>query len=479
MSCDRPRIDSRPGTRRHLCSVCFLAMAMAIELLALSAPALATAADFPERKYSTLERMKLGRLKQTHADAERIQQTRRVLPPLPGLLDLRAILHAHAEDSTHTGGTRPEMLADAQRADVKVILLTDHHRPPKDFIDDSWRGMREGVLFIPGSEARGFLIYPSQSILARMNDPLPRFLETVRRDRGLMFLSHIEERPDHSMDQLDGLEIYNRHADAKKDPAGIAAIVLQMTDPTSLRELEEGLRLFPDEMLASQCSYPDNYLAKWDRETKTRRLTGVAANDCHHNQILVMKMADENTVKIGTNVDPDDKFRSVPALLRPGIRQLTKGRSQGDVLARLDFDPYYRSFRNAATHILASEQTESAVRLALRDGRAFVSHDWMCDATGFRFQFQHGTEEWTQPIAVMGDELDFIAGKQLVAEFPVPCQIRLIRDGELIGEEHSNHLEFPVSTPGVYRVEGWLTLDEEDRPWIYSNPIYLRPPGHR
>ena len=28
--------------------------------------------------------------------------------------------------------------------------------------------------------------------------------------------------------------------------------------------------------------------------------------------------------------------------------------------------------------------------------------------------------------------------------------------------------------PGVYRVEGWLTIDTEERVWIYSNPIYLR-----
>jgi len=26
----------------------------------------------------------------------------------------------------------------------------------------------------------------------------------------------------------------------------------------------------------------------------------------------------------------------------------------------------------------------------------------------------------------------------------------------------------------VYRVEGWLRVDDEDRVWIYSNPIYVR-----
>ena len=55
--------------------------------------------------------------------------------------------------------------------------------------------------------------------------------------------------------------------------------------------------------------YPALYLAKWDAETKTRRLTGVAANDCHHNNVLLVKMVDEQTVKVGTNVDRDDRMR--------------------------------------------------------------------------------------------------------------------------------------------------------------------------
>jgi hypothetical protein len=418
--------------------------------------------------------MQLPRLQAAHEDARRLNQARQILPPLPGRTDFRAILHAHAEDSAHTGGTRAEMLADAKRAGVHVILLSDHHRPPKDFIDDSWRGMHDGVLFIPGSEARGCLIYPVHSILAHMNDPLPAFLETVRRDRGLAFLSHLEERLDHSTDQLDGLEIYNRHADAKRDLLGIAGIFLQLTDPESLRQMEEGLRLYPDEMLAAQCSYLDDYLAKWDRETKTRRLTGIGANDCHHNQILLLKMVDEHTVKIGTNVDADDKFRSVSALLRPGIRTLTKGRQPGDILARLDFDPYFRSFRNCSTHILASELTESSVRLALRDGRAYVSHDWMCDPTGFRFQLLSGDSR-NQLARTMGDEVIFTEGQRLVAEFPVACRIRLLNSGQLVAEEpSSSRLEYPLTIPGAYRVEGWLTLDGEERPWVYSNPIYVR-----
>ena len=85
----------------------------------------------PTRTVSPLERLAPARLKAAHDDAERIRSTRHALPPLPGLNDYRAILHAHAEDSAHTGGTRPEMLAEAKNAGVNAILLTDHYRPPQ------------------------------------------------------------------------------------------------------------------------------------------------------------------------------------------------------------------------------------------------------------------------------------------------------------------------------------------------------------
>src|SRR5262249_2174558 len=126
---------------------------------------LSLAADPPSRKYSPLERLAPDRLAATHADVERLKSQRIEIPPRPGVNDYRCILHAHAEDSDHTGGTLPEMLADAKKAGVHAILLTDHYRPPRDFIDGRWRGPKDGVLFIPGSEVHGFLAYPTTPIV--------------------------------------------------------------------------------------------------------------------------------------------------------------------------------------------------------------------------------------------------------------------------------------------------------------------------
>jgi hypothetical protein len=443
-----------------------------ISLTLLAFVSTGTAGEPPPRKYTNVERLSLTRLAAVHEDVLKLKPQRVTIAPLPGLNDYRCILHAHAEDSSHTGGRLPEMLADAKEAGVSAILLTDHFRPPRDFIDGRWRGIKDGVLFVPGSEANGFLIYPTNSILDRMDLKGRDFINTVTNGDGLIFLSHIEERPEHPVDGLTGLEIYNRHWDAKQDKASLLVLAAKLTDPTQVAELQEAVRLYPDELYAFQCDYPKVYLDKWDDGTMRRRLTGVAANDCHHNQVFIVKMVDDETVLLGTNVDEDAKMRKVTAALRPGIKAMTKGHKPGDVLVRLDVDPYVRSFRNSSTHVLAPKLDEHAVRAALKAGHAFVAHDWMCDATGFRFGAFDARD---RAAAIMGDEVPLAEGLKLTAKLPLPAYVRLLRHGKEVAQsEGKAEFEFGVKEAGAYRLEAWLKLDGEWRPWILANPIYVR-----
>ncbi len=88
------------------------------------------------------------------------------------------------------------------------------------------------------------------------------------------------------------------------------------------------------------------FLARWDKEIAAHPaspFTGIAANDAHQNQIFN-----------GTT-----------------------------------FDPYAVAFRHVSTHILARDLTESNIRESLVAGRAYVSHDWLCDPTGFTFIAQN------------------------------------------------------------------------------------------
>jgi hypothetical protein len=274
------------------------------------------------------------------------------------------------------------------------------------------------------------------------------------------------------MDGFTGLEICNRHYDAKKDMASLIAVALKLTDPKQLADLQEAVRLYPDELLDFQCEYPEVYLNKWDAETKKYRLTGVAANDCHHNQVFVIKMVDADTVLLGTVVDKDDQMRKVTAASRPGIKKLTDGHKVGDILARVDIDPYERSFWNSSTHVLAAKLDEPGIRAALKAGHAFVAHDWLCDATGFRFEV---LDDAGKHVGMFGDELKRSKRIKLAARFPVSCESRVLRDGiEITRTSAKDRFEFPITEPGVYRLEAWLIVDDEARPWIFSNPIYVR-----
>ena len=94
----------------------------------------------------------------------------------------------------------------------------------------------------------------------------------------------------------------------------------------------------------------------------------------------------------------------------------------------------------------------------------------MCDPTGFRFELLSGAGT----SVVMGDEVPLSPEARIAARFPVPCKIRLIEGGRLVTERTGDRLDVAVNGPGVYRVEAWLTLDGEDRGWIYANPNYVR-----
>ena len=423
----------------------------------------------PGRKYSSVERMQIERLKSVHQDRLRIAAERHKVALRMGIVDYRAILHAHAEDSSHTGGTRPELLAAAKVAGVQIIMLSDHVRPERDFIDDSWRGLKEGVLFIPGAEGEGFLAYPMTSVRNKKWDSREGYVRLIKEGGGNVFLSHVEEKLDWPTDNLDGLEIYNHHTDIKDEGAFTLWLRGALTDPARLAQMQQALAEYPEEVFGAQQDYLATIIAKWDRDAQVHALTGVAANDCHHNQVFTVSVADGDAVEVGYITSRPTSTR-VTAGQAAGVSEMVKGRKAGDLIARIDLDPYERSLRYVTTHILAEKLAEGDVREALRRGHAYVAHDWLCDPSGFAF----GEGEAGRLRAVMGDTVALAKGPKLSAETPVRCTLKLFHNGVEIKTAVSDRIEFEPKAAGVYRLEAWLTVDGEQRPWIYANPIYVR-----
>jgi hypothetical protein len=110
------------------------------------------------------------------------------------------------------------------------------------------------------------------------------------------------------------------------------------------------------------------------------------------------------------------------------------------------------------------EADRARVYGALREGRCYIANDQVADARGFQF--------WADgPRAIpMGGEDNSEARWTLHARLPHAARILIRRDGLVHAEADADGITSVASGSGVYRVEATM----RGRPWIYSNPIYLR-----
>jgi len=343
--------------------------------------------------------------------------------------DYKGCLHIH---STYSDGDAsvPELLDAARDAGLHFLVLTAHaHAKARD---DGWEGWHDGVLLVVGSELHAghhhCMALGLGDLDGAARPDTAGQLQAIKRRGGLAFVVHPQpvHKPlfslwtpgwtDWHLDTFDGLEIWPYMHDWIRD--------LQPWNFLSHW-------LDPDRWVTGP---EPEILAAWDTVGRRRRCVGIGSLD-HH-------------------------ARRVPF------------RRRGPALFELLPSRY--AFRTVRTHLLAPEPLprgpEAVPRLLalLAAGRCYVSYDLEADATGFRFHAHRGGQAYH-----MGDELPAAEPVELRVTTPHHATIRLLRDGQPLATVSGYELADRVRDPGVYRVEA--TLD--DRPWLYSNPIYLRPPS--
>lgn len=331
-----------------------------------------------------------------------------------GYGDYRGVIHAHSYLSHDSWGTPSRIIQAAQTAGVNFVLMTDH--PSKYAVTHGLRGMHGGILFLPGAEITrdngNFLGIDLKSNVAQRDEQ--EMIDEVHRQGGLVLVSHIEDMKNWNVTGLDGMEIYNIHYDAILDgkiDKTIALVPMLGKDP--------------DRVWLSILDKPTLYLKAWDEALKTRRLTGIAANDSH-----------ENVVYNGQQLDT-----------------------------------YERSYGLVNTHLFMMELSENGALEALRAGHAYVCFEVFGRCRGFSFTATDGKN-----IAIMGDDysLDPKAPSTLDISVPKPAKIQLLKDGKVVQEKVDKAMSFDLKEPGVYRVEVSLEKGKKFVQWIYSNPIYVK-----
>lgn len=346
------------------------------------------------------------------------------------------VIHLHSEYSFDGRTPVAEMIRAARASGVHFLGLTDHACVTAR--DRGWEGWHDGVLVIVGQEISprfnhylafgccGTVDIPDD---AEEADP-QGYIDRVREEGGIGFIAHPDHKgaplfhvkhypwKDWSVSGFTGLGIWDFMTDWQGSLTGrIQALASYLFPALFLRGPER------------------DTLARWDALGRERRIPGIGECDNH------------NTRKRWFGV-------TMPVF------------------------PFGRVFTILRTHILTAEPlteapgpAEAAVLEALEQGRSFVANDWLASSTGFRFH-----AERPDGAVVMGGEARFLPDDGWILQVQVPGEgrIRLLRDGAVIREESGRSLCLPVPGPGVYRVEVRRRAWGRWRPWIFSNPVYLR-----
>ena len=135
----------------------------------------------------------------------------------------------------------------------------------------------------------------------------------------------------------------------------------------------------------------------------------------------------------------------------------------------LKLDPDKIPFAPVTLHILAKDLTEAEVRASLAAKRTYVASDWLADAKGFAFWASNN-----QGVFELGDRLPADPRTRFNARFPLPANVRLYRNGEVVQEARNvRALEFPNAKPGDYRLEADLEAAGKTYPWIRTAEIHF------
>jgi hypothetical protein len=380
-------------------------------------------------------RRQLSRLRETIA----MLNSQRVLDQnATTFTDYKGVIHVHSMLGGHSTGNFTDIIRAASINKLDFVVMTEHPSAYIDTASMTLKGTQGSSLFINGSEisAAGgdrLLLMPGDgTINADGTATAQEIIARSKAKKHLAFVAYPQEYRSWDASDYDGIEVYNLYTNARR----ANALLLFFDGLWSYNS-------FPDLLFTRFYERPDESLKRWDEmlaSNRGRRLVAIAGNDAHAN--------------IGLSLSD----------------------ASGKQLAGIKLDPYERSFGVVRNHVLLEKNqpfNADSLLAALAAGHSYFSFDMFCDAAGFSYTARSGSEQ-----RMMGDEISLSDGVRLMVTTPVKSRVRLFKDGSLLREATiSEATEFPVTQQGVYRIEAFLDQlphPLNDKPWIISNPIYVK-----
>jgi hypothetical protein len=348
------------------------------------------------------------------------------------LIECRGNVHIHSRYSDG-GESVAEIVHAASVNGLDFIGLNDH-----DYMTDGLHleeeGVRHGVCVLMGLEIGGrhhhYLAFNIPEMIRGKDLPPQEVINWVNTQGGFGFLAHPFEK---GMPFKDHSTAYTWNDLEVKGYTGISIWNYMSRWKERVRSPLHGLYCLFFKQLSLRGPSRET-LSFWDRKCRDGRVVAIGGSDAH-----------------------GDLFSWGPLRFRPFTYQTLLNTINLHLLLK---EPLTSDFEAAKEQILE----------AMQEGRLFIAHDGLKSARGFSFSYETNSGEIFQ----MGEEHGFVPGTFAVRS-PAPGRIRLVKNGATSGEWKGREVQVEIEQKGIYRVEvhklvpffGW-------KPWIFSNPIYLR-----
>jgi len=353
------------------------------------------------------------------------------------------VVNLHTHTCYSDGSGRHADIADhALKSGIDVVIVTDHNVWVQGF-EGYYRKGRRRIMLLVGEEVHDqsrrpqknhLLVFGVETEMATYAQNPQQLIDKVIQRGGLSFIAHPTDPAlplfneediswvDWNVTGYTGIELWNHFSELK-------SVIRSRFGAAFYAFFPQHLARHPE---------PET-LSRWDEElTRGKKVVAVGGSDAH---------------------------------------MLTK--NMGPLQRTLY--PYSFHFRCINTHIIVPEPLSGdlasdrrMVYQALRNGHCYVGYDLPAQTLGFRF-----TAQTFDGAAMMGDEIKLVGAATLQTRLPVETECRLMRDGALVKTWQNQKIcTYITNQPGVYRIECRIPYLGKRRGWIYSNPIYLRPPTY-
>ena len=332
-----------------------------------------------------------------------------------GYDDYAGVIHVHTTYSHDAHGTFEDVVRTANAQRLDYVILTEHNN--LQALRDGRQGWHGGTLILVGMEVSAkdghYLAMNVTQEIDRHALTTQQVIDEVARQGGLGFIAHP----------------YFKKARWKDwSVMGFTGIEAYNVAHDTLDENRARLVLWTltapaEPFYFSILDRPYDPLAKWDGLIRQHgKVVGIGSTDAHEFHLLGIKFA-----------------------------------------------PYRDMFQLVRTHLLIPSETltPEGIYSSLRSGHAYLAIGLIGNAKGFSFT----AEADKRVLGVMGDEVPLAPGLHLTAYLPAAANLTLLKDGRAIERATGQVWRIPITMPGVYRLEA----ARHGKPWIFSNPIYVRP----